>query len=528
MSDTLRGLPAAPGRGWGLAFVPEEGSASRRPAGGQALAAAMAQVRRRLQAEQARCQPPESDIIFAHLQMLSDPLLADQALQLCEEGREPGAAWRQAAAGLEQMLEGLAHPALRARAADLRDVAGRVLAALERRRPRPLPRGAVVVAHELTPSLVLAGARRGAAAFAAETGSAACHACIILRSLGLPAVVGVPGLLQAAGPGRPVLVDGDRGRVVLDPPAGARATARQMQADGMPALTREGRVIPVVCNVANLQEVALAARLGADGIGVFRTEHLFYQRRRPPASRVQARLYRQAVELMGGKPVVIRALDAGSDKPVPYLAAPQERNPALGWRGLRSLLDRPRLLAAQVRAVLAAGPVSLLLPMVSSLQELRRARAIIERCQQQAGRRVGLGVMIEVPAAAWQAAALASECDFLSIGSNDLLQYFYAADRTNQRVAGCYSALEPAFLGLLARVAEAGARQGKPVHLCGELASDPRVAGLLIGLGIGELSVRPPQVAPVKAAVRQVGPEAKQLAEQALSCTDAAQVMRLL
>ena len=527
MTKPLRGIPASAGRRWGPAVmvggpaVPTVASAD--------LAPALRRVRRDLERERKVAAGPARDILFAHLQLLSDPLLADRALALAAQGRDGIAAWQQATAEAARVLESLGEELFRSRVADLRDVSGRVLAALAAPVRSRLAAGSVVLAPELLPSLVLWGARQGAVAFAGLTGSPSSHACIILRSLGIPAVVGVPGVLALEG--QEVLVDGDRGLVVSSPSPAAkrRAQAPRPPGDARPAVTREGQVIPVACNVADTQEVELAAAMGADGIGVYRTELLFAGRQSAPSAHLQERRYREAVALMAGRPVIIRALDAGSDKPLAYLHPGPEANPALGWRGLRALLDRPRLFAAQVRAVLGtaeAGPVSLLLPMVTSLAELRRARELIEGVRGE--RPLPLGVMIEVPAAASQAEALAGECDFLSIGTNDLLQYFFAADRTNSRLAGRYCALEPAFLRLLGSVAEAGRRRGVPVHLCGELASDPKLVPLLLGLGITELSVRPPTVPAVKAAVRATGPESRELAREACSCVTAEEAAGLL
>lgn len=502
----LRGLPGSPGTAWGPLWRPLD---SASPAGGgpAALESALRRAERALQRAHAQASPEHAPILFAHLQMLRDPLLVDEARRLAAGDLPAGQAWDQAVAGVERLLGGLHDEMLRSRLADLHDVAARVRAAFGRRRIERPPAGSIVAASELTPSLVLEGWRRGVVGFAAERGSPRSHACIMLRSLGLPAVVEVDGL-AALSPGRPLLADGSRGLVVVDPSAHLRARCQAvgLAVDDKPAVTTGGIRIPVVCNAANLAEIAQAARLGADGVGVWRTEHLFAGRHQPPSSRLQEGVYRRGIEAMAGRPVTIRALDAGADKPLPYLAAGPEPNPALGWRGLRNLLDRPRLFAAQVTAILRAaeaGPVSLLLPMVSTIEELRRAKSIIGRCQHQVGRQVPLGAMIEVPAAAWQAAEMAAECDFLSIGTNDLLQYFFAADRAGGRMADRYSPLHPAFLELLAHVAAAGRRAGKPVHLCGELASDPAATATLLGLGITKLSVRPPMVAAVKAAVRE-------------------------
>jgi len=526
---TLRGLPGAPGRAWGRAWSAPTEPAVAPPADARALALAISRVRRDLRREQ-RVHPGQADILDVQLVLLEDPMLTGEAMRMAEAGMEAGEAWQRAGASAARLLAGIPDERMQARVADLRDVTARVAADLSGRKPEAIPAGAVVLAWELTPSLVLQGARRGAVAFAAQTGSPRSHACIILRSLGLPAVVGVGGLQGAVAPDDEVLVDGDRGRVVPNPSLAlkARCAPVALPADPKPAVTPDGRVVPVVCNVANLEEVRLAAALGADGVGVFRTEHLFTDSPHPPASGRQQHIYRQAVEAMSGRPVVIRALDAGADKPLPYLDAGCEANPALGWRGLRNLLDRPRLFRSQVTAVLHAGAAALLLPMVTTAEEVRRARRLIAECERRVGRTCRLGVMVEVPAAALAARALVAEADFLSVGTNDLFQYAYAVDRTNTRLEGRFDPLEPAFLRLLAGVGEAGREAGKPVHLCGELASDPRLAGLWLGLGISELSVRPPCVAAVKAAVRRAGPDRADLARAACACGDAATVRRLL
>jgi phosphocarrier protein FPr len=306
-----------------------------------------------------------------------------------------------------------------------------------------------------------------------------------------------------------------------------------------PAFTLDGLPIEVAANVGSPEDVAAAVEAGADGVGLFRTEFLFMARDAMPSEDEQEAAYRAAAEALGGRPMIVRTLDAGADKPIPYLAQPAEANPFLGVRGLRLGLERPELLDAQLRAILrvaADHPVRVMFPMVATLEELRAGRAAVERARSalvDAGRAapdgIDVGVMIEVPSAALGADRLAEEADFFSVGTNDLSQYTLAAERGNERVAALADALHPAVLQLIRLAATAAASMGRWTGVCGELAGDPLAAPLLIGLGVTELSMSTPAIPHVKQVVRRTDlPSALALAERALATSSAAEVRDLL
>jgi phosphoenolpyruvate-protein phosphotransferase len=358
-------------------------------------------------------------------------------------------------------------------------------------------------------------------------------------------------LLQSAPEGVPLLLDGDAGTMVVDPPsdlvadyqersrARAEAAEAARAAAAAPAVTRDGCRVEVAANVASPREVSGAVAAGADGVGLLRTEFLFLDRESPPDEEEQVATYRAVCAGVDGRPVVLRTLDVGGDKPLPWLEQPEEPNPFLGLRGIRLGLARPAVLTTQLRAALlvaAEYPLRLMFPLVTTLKEYRVARGLVDQVAGElraAGRTVPerpeIGVMVEVPALALAADRVAPHVDFFSIGTNDLAQYVFAAERGNPRVAGLADPLHPALLGLVRRVVEAAQPAGRWVGVCGEIAAEPAAAGLLFGLGVRELSVPPPAVPGVKQAVRGVDArEAEGLARAALQLDSAAAVRALL
>ncbi len=348
--------------------------------------------------------------------------------------------------------------------------------------------------------------------------------------------------------GASLLIDGDTGRLVVEPGTEAilrhaqrvqddeRLAARAREHSHEPAVTRDGHAIEVAGNIGTAAEAAQAHAEGGDGVGLLRTEFLFLGRREAPTEQEQFDAYAAALAALDGGRLVLRTLDAGADKPLPYLALPVEANPFLGVRGLRLCLARPEILRTQLRAALraaAAGPMGIMFPMVSEIAELRAARALLDEARaslEADGLPAGIvevGSMIEVPAAALLAATLAAEVDFLSIGTNDLVQYTMAAERGNGGVAHLSDPAHPAVLRLIAAVVEAGAAHGCRVAVCGEAAADPVIVPLLVGLGVDELSVTPPRIALVKQRVRELSMESSRtVATDALGLEDAAGVRR--
>jgi phosphoenolpyruvate-protein phosphotransferase len=495
----------------------------------------------------------EAGIFEAQALMLEDPELVGRAERLVRDAQCPAErAIEQAGAEVAAQLESLPDEYLRARAADVRDVAARVRAVLEGA-AHPLADIAlpsVIVADELLPSDTAVLDRRKILGFVTETGSQTAHAAILARALGIPAVVGVPGATSQVTDGETVIVDGAEGVVVVAPDTAARAAWEDRRREAserraaraalrdLPAQTTDGHRIEVAANVGSLDDVTEALRQGAEGVGLFRTEFLFMQRDAAPGEDEQFDVYRAAAEVMAPRPVIVRTLDVGGDKPLPWLDIGREDNPFLGVRGLRLCLKYADVFLTQLRALLRAaahGQVWIMLPMVADAGEVRAARTLIREAQAQLAARgttygsARLGIMIEVPSAAVLADTLFGEVEFFSVGTNDLVQYALAVDRTNPRVAPIADALHPAVLRLIAAVTRAPGRGERWVGVCGELAGDALAAPLLVGLGVSELSMTPSSVPEVKAAVRSIAlSEARTLADRALGCGTAAEVRALL
>jgi phosphoenolpyruvate-protein phosphotransferase (PTS system enzyme I) len=384
-----------------------------------------------------------------------------------------------------------------------------------------------------------------------EEGTRTSHAAILAHSIGIPAVFGVAGAIERIAPGTMLVMDGTRGTVLLDPTAHEIAEARAREARRrelaaqleevvrLPAVTADGVRVVLRGNVDLPDEIAAAREHGAEGVGLLRTEFLITGHSALPSEDEQAEYYRRVAEAFPGNPVIVRTYDLGGDKlPAPF-RAPSEVNPQLGWRAIRVCLDRPDIFRTQIRAALRAaahGDVWLMLPLVTRLDELDRARALVGEEAAQL-RREGIaaatslpvGVMVETPAAAVMADRLAAEADFLSVGTNDLTQYTLAVDRGNARLADRFTPHDPSVLRLLKMVADAARAAGKPASVCGEMASEPLSAFLLIGLGYETLSVAPPALPLVKWTVRQVSAaRARVAAEQALAARSADDVLDVL
>ena len=486
----------------------------------------------------------EAGILEAQALMLDDPALLDGASDLMAQGRPADEAVAAAMAPFAEMLRASTDPVFQARAADVEDVVEQLRRALHGASgtPPPPPQPSILVARDLAPSQTAGLDRALVLGFATEQGSATAHTAILARALGLPAVVGIAGLVEAVEDGQAVLLDGDEGTLVIDPSADAVAAVRpstQAASDAEPALTRDGRRVEVGCNAAGFEDAQRAAAAGADGIGLLRSEFLFLGSDRLPSEDEQVAVLEAVSTAMGGRPVILRTLDVGADKPLPALPQPPEANPALGVRGLRlQLLRRPDLLLDQLRAALrvsARHPLRLMFPMVSTLDEVRQAKALLEQARRDVnlsatdGTAMQVGIMIEVPAAAVGADLLAAEVDFFSLGTNDLTQYLFAADRTNPELASLADSLHPAMLRMIDQVVKAAHRRHRWVGVCGEMASDLWAVPLLVGLGIDELSVHPPAVARVKALVRGLdAAECARAARAALKLDSGAAVRRLI
>jgi len=408
-----------------------------------------------------------------------------------------------------------------------------------------------VVAADLTPADTAGLDRKLARGIATAAGSPTSHSAILARSLGIPAAVGLGEALLEVPEDTALLLDGDVGVVYVEPDDelvaeyGRQSDQREEAAQeararaAEPAVTLDGHSVEVVANIGSPDDVPVALANGAEGVGLLRTEFLFLERDSMPTEDEQFEAYSRIAEALEGRPLVLRTLDVGADKPLPYVPAQTEANPFLGLRGIRLALARPELLETQLRAVLrtsAEHPLMVMFPMVATLEEYRQARSALGRAREeleQAGTAVPeeleVGVMIEVPAAALAAEVFAAEVDFFSLGTNDLTQYTMAAERGNASVAGLADGLHPSVLRLIRIVAEAASRHDRWVGVCGELASDPTAVPVLVGLGVTELSANAPAIPAVKQAVRRVDTEAaRALADEALSLSSAAEVRALV
>ena len=543
------GIAAAPGLAIGRAMQFRPAPVAVAEAGGgaaeeqAALARALATV-----ANAQSGLGMASEIVETHRAMLADPQLLADALAVIAAGKSAGWAWRAALDRAADALHATGDARLVERIADLRDIERQVLLALSgaASTTTPLAPDTILIAEDLLPSQFLALDRDRLAGICTAAGGPTAHVALLAAAAGVPMVVAAGGWVLAIDDGVEAILDADAGRLTVAPSPGQLAAAGARRAAAReghraaardahrPASTADGARIEVFANLGSLDDAAAAVRAGAEGCGLLRTEFLFLDRADAPDEGEQRALYASIATTLGDRPLIVRTLDIGGDKPVAYLPFPPEQNPALGARGLRLSLARPDLFATQLRAIVAGVPGAqcrILLPMVTDVGEFRRARAALAEAIAATGRSepVHLGVMIETPAAALLADQLAAEADFLSVGTNDLTQYALAADRGNAAVAGMVDALHPAVLRLIARAADAAARHARPLGVCGGLASEPRAAALLIGLGVTELSTTPAALAAVKAAVRAVTlPAARALGARALAAESAGAVRALL
>jgi phosphocarrier protein FPr/phosphocarrier protein len=488
-------------------------------------------------------------IVAAHLEFLEDPELLAGTYRGIAAGRSAAWAWREAVNEGIRLLGALEDSRLAARADDLRDLELQLLELLAGAAPPAalaLPAGAILVARELLPSqfLALDAARIGGLCTVSRASTS--HVAILAGALGLPMLAGVDDALLAVADGTTLLLDAERGTVTVAPPpaeiadagvriaARARARARMKSHAAEDARTADGERIEVFANVGSVAEAAAAVASGAEGCGLLRTEFLFLDREQAPEAAEQARCYQEIVDAFAGRPVVIRTLDAGGDKPMPFLPMPPQDNPALGLRGIRASLWRPELLRTQLAAILSVRPrgrCRILLPMVNDAAEIEAVRHLLRELAPGLGAdpEIPVGVMIETPAAAVGAARLARHADFLSIGTNDLTQYVLAIDRGHPLLADRLDPLHPAVLGLIAGVAASARAAGRGVAVCGGLASDPDAAPLLAGLGVAELSAVPGAIPELKDALRRrTMTECRELAARALAQDGAVAVRTLM
>lgn len=520
----------------------------RGPAGERAaLFAARDDVRGQIAARADSAEGSVAAVMHAHLALIDDPELLAGAEKRMAEGRSAGFAWRGAIHDQIDAIRATGNAHLIERIDDLVDIERQLLAALTGMPVdgKAIPAGAIVVAEDLLPSQLVTLAAARPAGICLARGGPTSHVAILCAGMGLPALVAMGEALDAVADDAPLLLDAEMGHVTVAPsPTVADAfTARLAKRDARRTAARaaakdacqtaDGTRIEIFANIGTVEDATLAAAQGAEGSGLVRSEFLFLDRDSAPSEDEQHAAYQGIADAFAGKPVIIRLLDIGGDKPAAYIRIAHEENPALGQRGIRVALARTDLLETQLRAILRVEPVGqckIMIPMIASIDELRPVRALVDRLRGQMGiaTPVEIGVMVETPAAAMTADLLAAESDFLSIGTNDLTQYVLAMDRGNPTVAAGVDAMHPAVLRMIGETCRLATSRGRWVGVCGGLASDPAALPILIGLGVTELSAVLGFVAEAKQIVRGLNlTEARAHAELALQCKSAAEVRAL-
>ena len=562
MNLKYKGIPASPGISMGPAFVffkqeiivPShkntdiDGEVKRLD---DALTTARDQITDLFSKAKAKVGDEEAAIFEAHALFLQDPTLTSTVHESIErQCMNAEGAWMDAIEDNAAKLEALEDEYFSARAGDIRDVGQRVLRILlgvAESDLTALSDPSIILARDLTPSDTIRLDKSLVLGFITAEGGPTSHTAILAKALGLPAVVGLGVEILSLENETPLLVDGERGEIVAHPDeatrqefearhhkAAIRAEAESKVAHE-PAITQDGHQFEIVANIGSPQEASFALEQGAEGIGLLRTEFLYLDRKTAPDEEEQLAAYDQILDVMEDRPVVVRTLDVGGDKELPYLDLGHEANPFLGWRAIRMCLDQPDFFKVQLRALWRASPghdLRIMFPMIATLDEVRRARALFEEARDEvktAGHpkveQIQIGIMVEVPSVAVLADLFAREVDFFSIGTNDLTQYTLAAERTNEKVAHLGDACHPAILRQIKRILDAAHDQGIWVGLCGELAGDPDAVPILVGLGLDEFSMAPSSIPHAKAIIRNwsLG-QAQQLAAHVIDLDSATAV----
>ncbi|WP_028594732.1 phosphoenolpyruvate--protein phosphotransferase [Paenibacillus assamensis] len=565
----LKGIAAASGYAIGPAFIMEEHHTEieRRelPAGEveaeaarlqAAVQQAMAELEQIKEKTAAKLGEHEAEIFATHILVLQDEEFIGQAVQkVRDESINAEFAMSEVTQMLVDIFSSMDSEYMRERAADFRDVSKRVLTALSGQSGTSLndfEEAVVLFAHDLTPSDTAQLDRSKVAGFATNIGGRTSHSAIMARSMEIPAVVGTQNGSEVVKTGDIVILDGSSGIILVNPDEDTIKTYQEKQAKYMkrqeamklykdkPSITADGHEVELVSNIGNPQDALGARNNGAEGVGLYRTEFLYMGRDNFPSEEEQFNSYVAVCETLGAeKPVVIRTLDIGGDKELPYLELPKEMNPFLGYRAIRLCLDRKDLFKTQLRAILRAsahGNVKLMYPMISSIVELRAANELLAETKAELdaegiayNKEMEVGMMIEVPAAAIIADQLAKEVDFFSIGTNDLVQYTMAADRMNENVSHLTQPFNPAVIRLIKMVIDAAHKEGKWAGMCGEMAGNLKAVPLLLGLGLDEFSMSASSVLSVRVLLSRLNrEEMKQLAEEALNLETAEEIQYLI
>ena len=464
----------------------------------------------------------DSDIFAAHLEIAADEMLSDSVFEYIDSGKSAVEACLSACDDIAQMFAAMDDEYLSARADDIRDIFNRIVANLSGGVVNPfegVKQGDIIVARELLPSDMAMLELDSIRGFVTALGSTTSHTCIIARNHSLAVVVGLGDAVEQIATGDTLIVDSTEGRVVVNPDSetmdsylvrelNLEALRREQQQVAMQSVEFNGEAVAVTANAASVEEVVAAIEAGADGIGLFRSEFLYLNSTVEPTEQQQYSAYSAAAKACGGRPLTIRTLDIGGDKAVPYLGFEREENPFLGWRAIRISLDMESMFCCQLRAILRAsaeGNVRVMFPMVATLDELKRAKSVLERCKAELkaegvayNENIKVGVMIETPAAVLIADLLAAECDFFSIGTNDLVQYIMAADRANIKVSHLYNPYSEAVIRAIRMAIQSAQSAGIECSMCGELASDSSAVEMLLEAGLRKFSVNTGSIAKIK------------------------------
>jgi len=501
----------------------------------------------------------EAAVFRAHEQILKDPVFSSKIKRsISTERMTAQASLKKLLEEYSQLFRRTQDEYLKERLADLRDVIVRLsghLSPVLDDGPADMEGPLILIADEILPSQVVTLGTREVAGIVTQRGGRTSHAAILARSRGIPAVSGVAGILRQVHNGDKLVVDGREGHVLINPDVEATTAYRKLQREfvqlkdtlvanrDQPARTADGESIELLANINNVADAEAATAMGATGVGLFRTEYLFLTHPDVPDEEEQYQAYRRIIEASPGRTVTIRTLDLGGDKTIPYLGHDREANPFMGWRSIRLSFEHPDFFATQLRAVLRAARnpdgttdrVRLMFPMITTLEEMRRVRGLVRRTYRQledanvpcAG--LPIGLMLEVPAAAIVIGSLLEVVDFVSIGSNDLVQYLMAADRDNPKVSYLFQPLSPPVLRVLSDVIQASRRAEKPITLCGEMAGQPRAVAMLLGMGLRSFSMSPAFIPTIKELLNHISiPQAEEIYRQAMKLKTTGRVNRFL
>ena len=501
-----------------------------------------------------RIGPKEAEILEGHLFMISDPTMSGEMSKMIESGQCAEAAVEAVCDMFYGMFSKMDDEMMRQRASDIADIKVsllKILIGIEDIDISKVPKGTILVAKDLTPSMTSQIIKENVAGIITEIGGKTSHSAILARALEIPAVLSVPNITELVNDKDSAIVDGTEGDVHVNPDGDVlsqyvikreefiRKQAELDKFKGKETVTADGQSVELFCNIGTPKDAKKAIECDGEGIGLFRSEFLFMDNNHLPTEDEQFSAYKEAVEIMGGKPVIIRTLDIGGDKDIPYLDMKKEENPFLGYRAVRYCLGNKDKYEIQLRAIIKAsafGKVKIMVPLVTCVDEVRSVKAMVEEIKKDFDangvaydKDIEVGCMIETPSASLIADLLAKECDFFSIGTNDLTQYTMSVDRGNADVAYLYSAFQPAVLRSIKHIIECGVNAGIPVGMCGEAAADPLMIPLLISFGLTEYSVNPVLVLTARCIISKwTKEEADALANKVLSLSTEAEIVSAL